>query len=184
MFLVRALDGYRVGLTAVNGDRLRHAATADRLLEEPSGGLLIPVLREQNVDRLAVCIHGAIEGALFTVDADARLVHPPAAPHRSLAAAERRFPWGTVLDDPAVDAGVIHGDPTLAHACFDVARTQGIRYVPADAREHDVLGDMGPLETHDHRLSPSRCAPDRRGRSYAKNVPKENLRQNLLRTLD
>ena len=39
VFLVVTLDGGFIGVTAVNGDLLRHAVAADRLLEKPEGGL-------------------------------------------------------------------------------------------------------------------------------------------------
>lgn len=43
----------------------------------------------------------------------------------------------------------------VKHEFFDVSRAQGIRDVPADARENDILWKMGPLETHHDRLSPA-----------------------------
>jgi hypothetical protein len=35
---------------------------------------------------------------------------------------KRRFQWGAVLDDPAVDGGVINLNPTFLHEFFDMAR--------------------------------------------------------------
>ena len=49
-----ALDGGFIGRTPVDGDLLRHAVAADRLGQEPLGGLLVAVLREQEIDRLAL----------------------------------------------------------------------------------------------------------------------------------
>jgi hypothetical protein len=40
-----ALDGRFIGRTPVDGDLLRHTVAADRLGQEPPGGLLVPVLR-------------------------------------------------------------------------------------------------------------------------------------------
>jgi hypothetical protein len=81
---------------------------------------------------------------------------------------KRRFQWGTVLQDPAVDGGVIHGDPTFPHEFFHVTRTQGVRDVPAHARENNILGKMRPFEADRHRLSPSVGTLDHRGRAYLK----------------
>src|SRR6188474_1605185 len=72
------------------------------------------------------------------------------------------------LNDPSVDGGVIHGDPTFPHEFFHVTRTQRIRHVPADARENNLVGEMGPFEAHRHGRSPSLGTLDRRGRSYLK----------------
>ena len=58
---VIALDGGFIGRTPVNGDLVGYAVAADRLREEALGGLLIPLLRQQKVNRLAVFIDGAIE---------------------------------------------------------------------------------------------------------------------------
>ena len=55
------------------------------------------------------------------------------------------FPLWTIRDHPAVDRRVIHVDPTF-HACFDMARAQGIRHVSADAHKHDVLWKCAPLK--------------------------------------
>src|SRR6266849_3716573 len=47
-----ALDGGFVGCTPIDGHLLRHAMPADRFGQQPLGRTLIPVLREQKVDRL------------------------------------------------------------------------------------------------------------------------------------
>jgi hypothetical protein len=69
---------------------------------------------------------------------------------------------------PTNDGGVIHRDPTFPHQFFHVTRTQGVRHVPADTCENDLLRKMGPFEAHRHCLSPSLCTLDRRGKSYLK----------------
>ena len=47
VLLVVALDGRFIGRTPVDGDLLRHAVAADRLGQEPLGGLLVALLRQQ-----------------------------------------------------------------------------------------------------------------------------------------
>ena len=54
VFLIIALDGRFIGRTPIDGDLLRHAVAADRLGQEPLGGLLVTVLCEEKVDRLPV----------------------------------------------------------------------------------------------------------------------------------
>jgi hypothetical protein len=72
-----------------------------------------------------------------------------------------------VFTDLPVNGGMIQLHPTFFHEFFDVARTQGIGYVPPDARQDDLLREMGPLETL-HRCSPLLVRLNSRGRSYLK----------------
>jgi hypothetical protein len=41
-----------IGLTAIHGDRFRHAMLADRLGEESCDGLLVALFRQRKIDRL------------------------------------------------------------------------------------------------------------------------------------
>ena len=51
-----ASDGGRIGLAAIDGDRLAHPMAADCPGEKPLGCLLIPLRREEKVNRLAVLV--------------------------------------------------------------------------------------------------------------------------------
>src|SRR5262249_28580860 len=70
MFLIVALDRGFIGRTPVDGDLLRHAVAADRLRQEAFGRLLVALLREEEINRLAVFIHGAIEITPLALDLD------------------------------------------------------------------------------------------------------------------
>src|SRR5262249_25960649 len=61
LFLVVALNGRFIGVTAVNRDRFGDTMAMDRFLQKAQCGLCIAVLREQKVDRLAVFVDGAIQ---------------------------------------------------------------------------------------------------------------------------
>jgi hypothetical protein len=63
MLGIVAPNGRRTGLTAIDGDLVGNPVAADRFLEKVQGGLLIPLLRQQKVNGLAVSIYGAIEVA-------------------------------------------------------------------------------------------------------------------------
>ena len=56
MLGIVALDGGCIGRTPVDGDLLRHAVAADRLGQEAFRGLLVALLREQKINRLALLI--------------------------------------------------------------------------------------------------------------------------------
>ena len=97
VFLIVALDGRFMGRTPIDGDFLRHAMTANCLGQEPLGSVLVSMLRQQEIDGLAGLIHSAIEVIPLAFDLDIGLVHPPADPHRALAAVERLLQRRTVL---------------------------------------------------------------------------------------
>src|SRR4029077_1439570 len=59
--LIVALDGGFSGRTPVDGDLLWHAMAADCLGQQALGRLLVPVLREEEVDGLARLVDGALE---------------------------------------------------------------------------------------------------------------------------
>ena len=67
-----------------------------------------------------------IEVIPLAFDLDVGLVHPPADPHRTLAAVERLCQLGTILDDPPVDCGMIYVDTPFEHEFFNMARAEGI----------------------------------------------------------
>src|SRR5262245_30774618 len=140
----------------------------DGLRENAERGFCIPVLREQNVHGLPGLINRAIQVPPLAFDSDVRLIHPPAASHRSLAAVERLFQLSTVLHDPALDRRVVDGHPALLHEFLNMPRTQGVDHIPTHAHENDILWEMGALEAHRHRLSPSLATTDHEGRSYRK----------------
>src|SRR4029077_14797945 len=126
----------------------------DRFLQEPQGRLLIALLGEQKVNRLALLIHGTIEIAPLALDLDVRLVHPPTDPHRTLPAVERLLQQGTVFHDPTLDGGVVYRYPAFLQEFFDMPIAQGVGHIPAHTHQNDILGEMGTLEAHRHRLTP------------------------------
>ena len=146
MRLVVPSDSNSISLTAVNRDLLWHAVTTDGLGEDARGHRLVPRCREENIDGLAALIHGAMQVGPLAFHPDVRLVHAPAAPHRPLAAVERRFERRALLQDPAVDGRVIDRYPALLHELFELAIAQRVRHIPPDAREDDVFLEMGPLK--------------------------------------
>src|SRR5437870_5389176 len=73
-----------------------------------------------------------------------------------------------VFDDPPVNGGVIDLHPPFFHEFFDMACAQRIRHVPPHAHENNLLREMGTLEAHRHRRSPSLCTIGYRERAYPK----------------
>jgi len=119
---------------------------ADGLGQKTLGSTLVPLLREQKVNALAVFVHGTVQVVPLAFDPDGGLVHAPVDPHRPLAAMKLLLQLRAVFDDLTVDSGVIRVDTTFEHEFFDMARAQGIRHIPADTGENDILWNMGPLK--------------------------------------
>ena len=142
--LIIAPDGGGIGLAPIDGDRLRHPMTADGFGQKASGGWLVPLGREEEIDGLAGLIDGAVAIGPLAFHPDIGLVQAPAAPHRPLAAMKGFLQPRAVGDDPAVDGGVIDGNPTFLHQFFNVTRTRWICHVPSDAREDNILAGNAP----------------------------------------
>src|SRR4029453_9176592 len=163
-----ALDGRFIRRTPVNSDLLWHTVTANRLRQKSLGGLLVPFLGEEKVDRLTRFIDGAIELAPLALDFDVRRVHPPTDPHRALTPVKRLFQQRAILDGPPVDGGVIDVNSPFCHEFLDVAGAQRVRHIPAHPHENDLFGEVCSLKTDRHCRSPSCITVAHRGRSYRK----------------
>jgi hypothetical protein len=68
-------------------------------------------------------------------------------------------------------------DATSCHEFFHMARAQRVRDIPADTAEDNILGKMGPLETHRHRSPPSLLTGITE-EEHSPNRLKRKLRQN------
>src|SRR5439155_3959553 len=156
--------------TPIDGDLLRHAMTTDRLGEKPLGRVLVPLLREEEIDGLALLLHRAIQRAPLPLSLARRLIHPPTDPDRPLVAVKRLLQLRTVLDDPPVDRGVIDLHPAFFHECFDMPRAQRVGDIPTDSPENDGWGEMRTFAADRHRRSPSCVILGYRGRSYPKST--------------
>jgi hypothetical protein len=70
MLLIIGPDGRSIGLTPIDGNRLRDPMAADGLFQKAQGGVLIPLRRQQKVNRLAVFIDRTIEVIPLAFDPD------------------------------------------------------------------------------------------------------------------
>jgi hypothetical protein len=95
--------------------------TEDGLDQKASGCLLVSAFREEEIDGLAALIHRTKQISPLPLDPNIGLIQPPAAPDSALVAMERRFQLGAVLQDPAIDHGVVDGHPTFLHQFFHLA---------------------------------------------------------------
>jgi hypothetical protein len=70
----------------------------------------------------------------------------------------------TPMHDPPGDRRVIDRHAAFLHERCDMACAQGLRHTPANAPEHEILGDIGPMEAHRHHCSPARFTVEHRER--------------------
>src|SRR5439155_12825418 len=169
VLLIISLDGRFVGRTPVNGAFLRYPTMpTDCFYQEGLGRVLVAVLGEEKVNRLAMFVDGTIQILPLAFHPNIRFVHAPADVHGPFASMQRFFQQGAIFDDPSINGGVIQLHPAFFHEFFDVACAQGIRQIPPDAHENDLLRKMRPLETDRHRRTPSCITVDHRGRAYRK----------------
>ena len=123
--------------------------------QKPLGRVCIAVLGEEKVDRFAVFGDRPVERAPNALHLDRRLIKTPTHPHRALAPMEGGLQERTLFDDPALDGRVVDRHPALFHEFFHMPIAQGIRDIPPDPHQNDVLWKMGPLETDRHGRAPS-----------------------------
>src|SRR5215475_12812130 len=166
-------------MVIVSGTPLQRRA----FFQKPKRRPLIPVLCEQKINGLAVCVDRTIPIPPLAFDTNVCLVQAPADPHRPLATMQRLFQQGTVLHDPALDGRMVESHAALCHQCFDMAIAQGIRQIPSHSHQHDVLGEMGPFETDRHRRSPSLWYPHPPSESIPQSGSNEKCDRALFRPL-
>src|SRR5688572_5624963 len=65
-----------------------------------------------------------------------------------------------VFHDPPMTGGMVNGHVSLVHHLLQVAITQGVRHVPLNVRQYDILLELGSFEA-DHHLSPQLTMVDR-----------------------
>lgn len=94
--------------------------------------------------------------------------------HRPLAAAECFGEWWCLPQNPLVDSRGINGDAAFLDELFLSAVAQGMRHVPLDAREDDVLREVSTFEA-DRRLSP-RLVMDN-GRDHIRAAVQQKIRE-------
>jgi hypothetical protein len=145
------LDCGVVRAALVDVDDLGKAVVLDGAREEPPCRTTIAFGGQQEVDRVALFIHGTIPVTIFPTDLDIGFVQAPTLAHRTDASFALPFTKGLLqhrnqLDDPAGNRGMIDEHAALLHDLFEIAQTQRVGDVPPDAQQHDVQWKSQPLD--------------------------------------
>ncbi len=158
MLRIVAFDRCRVGVALVDRDLLRLAMLADRLTQETQRGFAIPLGGQQKIDCRACLVDGQIEIFPAAFDFHVGLIETPAGPDRALASTELFLQQRRILDDPAVERGVVDFDASLFHHFLELTIAHRIRHISPDAPQDHVAFKMAALEI-DHRTIPPAPAP-------------------------
>src|SRR5262245_4823705 len=174
---VLALAGRCLGVAPSKRDRFGDPVAADGLLQEASRGGLVPGLRPQNVQGLAVCVDSPGPILPRAWHSARGCVPPPASPHRALAPMDGVLSLRAVCDAPALERGGGDRHATFEQASCDVARAHGGGARPADTQQQHVVRTMRPWEADRPRLSPP-ALHGLEGETLPQSASNENLRQN------
>jgi hypothetical protein len=106
--------------------------------QEELGGFAIARLRPVEIHGLAVAVHRAEQGHLFTGDANERLVHVPRRGFPLHFTADPPQHFWTVPLGPTPDRHMVDGQASLRHKLFQIAQAQAEAQVSADAGHDQV----------------------------------------------
>src|SRR3954463_4677123 len=109
-----------------------------RLAEETSGGLLVALGAEPEVDGLPGAVDGAVEVAPLPVHSHVRLIDLPRPAARSQVPPHPLLELGREALDPAVHGRVIDLDPTIGQHPLEVTVADRELEVPAHRPQDDL----------------------------------------------
>jgi hypothetical protein len=142
---VEPFERGQIGAALIDGNRFGLAVLVNRPLEVAARSGLVTVGAQQEINRIAPLVDGAVQEFPLAFDLDVGFVHPPALANRSLVPSKSLFEQRHELDDPAVHARMIHLDAPFGHHFFEVAQAQRVRDIPAHAQSDDIQRIMKPL---------------------------------------
>src|SRR5262245_50304659 len=157
-------DRCRVRTALIDRDLLGQLLGTNRLAQEGLGGGLVAGGSEQKINGVAFFVHGAIEVSPFPFDFHVGFIDPPAPPHRALSAAELLLKLRRVLDDPAVERGVIHCDTPLAHHLLELPVRYRVGHVPPHAPQNNFSLELTALKVDHTATSTSLTVEEHTGK--------------------
>src|SRR5450759_4410895 len=129
----------------------------ERLAKECLCGRNSTVAAEQEIDGVAMLVHGTIEIVPFGLNRYVGLIHTPGGANRLGEPSPALLELRDVARDPAEDRGMGNLDPALCHHLHQIAIREPIGDIPSHAQLNDV-GVKGALAVHwvtDYRLGHS-----------------------------
>ncbi len=151
--LLRLPDGLAVAsrLAGVDNDGPL-LAPAQRLAQEPLGGIGIAGLRQEEVDGVATAVDRALQIRPFPSDLDAGLVHAPGPGKtaRPVLPAQPLFSLGRAGLNPSAGRGVVRDCAALLRHFCKIAAAGPASAMPPHGPQDDLVPEMSPFEIAGH----------------------------------
>ncbi|BCH35735.1 hypothetical protein MesoLjLc_76650 [Mesorhizobium sp. L-8-10] len=116
------------------------------LADEAFCSLQVTVLAEEEFDRVADAVDGAVKIHPATTDLDVGLIDVPLAGDGALPAVEAFQQHWRKVNDPAVDRRMVDADTALRKHLFQIAQAEIVGQVPADTQQDHRPVEMATLE--------------------------------------
>jgi hypothetical protein len=147
----RLLEGLeRRGLRRVllHGDDTRwdRRACPKGLAEKPLGGLGVSRRTQQQVEGMALGIDGPVEVVPRLLKLDVCCIDPVRVIGGLEMGAAAFVQFGRIWLDPTKDGSMVNVQPPLQHDCFQIAITEGVAQLSADAEHTDFAFEMAPFQ--------------------------------------
>ncbi len=129
-----------ITLQLICNDYPRHVPQPlQQLAEEPLGGLFVPAALDQDVQDVAILIHGSPQIMILTTDLDEHLIQMPLVTGSRTLAAQFVSVCLTKLEAPFTDRFIGNDNAAHGHNLFDIAKAQS----EAEVKPHCVANDFG-----------------------------------------
>jgi hypothetical protein len=112
---VERFERGQIGAALIHGNRFGLTVLVNRLLEVAVRSGLVTMGAQQEFNRVALLVDGAVQVLLLAFDLEVGFVQPLALANRSLVPSKRLFEQRHELDDPAVHTRMIHLNVPFDH---------------------------------------------------------------------
>ncbi len=123
----------------VGDDHARHVPqTLQQLTEEALGGFLIPATLNQNVQHVAILVHGSPQVMILATDLDEYFIEVPLVARAGTSSTQLISVCLAELQAPFSDRLIGNDNATHSHNLFDIAKAQS----EAEVEPHCVADDL------------------------------------------
>ena len=140
------IDHPRVGRRPISAHLSRAWAMLESAGEESVSGRQIPVLRDEDVDDLAILVDRPVQINPAPGDLDVSLIDEPPITRRVQAGPGRINQQQGEPLHPPIHAHVIDGDATLSQQLYNVAVGEPVAQVPANRNRDHIRREAKPRE--------------------------------------
>ena len=117
-------------------------------LKETSCSQFVARGRQEEVDRFAGLVHGAVQVVPLALDAYIGLIHSPRVTHTAMSTHKLAVKRGRIPNCPSMYCRVVNIDAPLGEQLLDLPVRKWIREVPANRGQNDFLGKVAAAGVH------------------------------------